>query len=147
MAVCGSGSSWGTLRCHRKRGARMPQHLEDISIGPRTEPSLPSGYRWEPSPRRVRVELGGGTIADSTHVKLLLEAGHLPVFYSPLADVRTDALERTDHSTSSDLKGPATYWTVRAGDRAAENAAWSYESPPPGGPDMKGYVAFYWSEM
>ena len=125
----------------------MPQHLEDIFMGRHAEPSLPTGYRWEPSPRRVRALFGGATIADSTHVMLLLEAGHLPVFYFPRSDVRADSLERTEHTTSSDLKGTATYWTVRVGDRAAENAAWSYESPPPNGPDLKGHVAFYWSEM
>lgn len=125
----------------------MAPHLEDISMGPLAEPSLPTGFRWEPSPRRVRVVFGGATIADSTHVMLLLEAGHLPVFYFPLADVRSNALERTERTSTSDLKGPATYWTVRVGDRVAENAAWSYESPPPHGPGMRGYVAFYWREM
>lgn len=125
----------------------MTPHLEDISMGRLAEPSLPTGFRWESSPRRVRVVFGGVTIADSTHVMLLLEAGHLPVFYFPWADVRADALERTPHTTSCDLKGVATYWTVRVGERVAENAAWSYESPPPDGPDIREYVAFYWSEM
>jgi uncharacterized protein (DUF427 family) len=128
-------------------GRSMTHHLEDISIGRLAEPCLPNGFRWESSPRRVRVVFGGEAIADSTHVMLLLEAGHLPVFYFPQADVRAGVLERTEHTTSSDLKGAATYWTVRAGDRVAENAAWSYDSPPPGGPDIKGYVAFYWNEM
>jgi uncharacterized protein (DUF427 family) len=45
------------------------------------------------------------------------------------------------------LKGVATYWTLRAGERVAENAAWSYDAPPADGPDFKGHVAFYWNEM
>jgi uncharacterized protein (DUF427 family) len=93
------------------------------------------------------VVFGGQTIADSTRVMLLLEAGRLPVFYFPQEDVRQGILERTDHTTRSPLKGDATYWTVRAGDRVAERAAWSYEDPPADGPGVKGYVAFYWSEM
>jgi uncharacterized protein (DUF427 family) len=95
----------------------------------------------------VRVVFGGETIADSVHVLLLLEHRHLPVFYFPLKDVRAEALERTDHTTKSDLKGEATYWTMRAGDRVTENVAWSYDAPPADGPDLKGHVAFYWNEM
>lgn len=125
----------------------MAPHLEDIFMGPQASPSLTDGYRWEPSPRRVRVVFGGETIADSLRVMLLHEFGRLPVFYFPREEVRPDTLERTDHATHSELKGDATYWTVRAGDRTAENAAWSYENPPAGSPDVGGYVAFYWSEM
>ncbi len=127
----------------------MAVHLEDVKIGsaPLTVPSPEARFRLEPSPRRVRIIFGGETIADSAHVLLLLEHRHLPVFYFPLKAVRAEALERTDHTTESDLKGLATYWTVRAGDRVAENAAWSYDSPLPDGPDLKDHVAFYWSEM
>ena len=127
----------------------MPVHIEDVTIGsaPLTVPSPEARFRLEPSPRRVRVIYGGETIADSVHVMLLLEHRHLPVFYFPLKDVRAKALERTEHTTESDLKGVATYWTVRAGDRATENAAWSYDAPPTDGPDLKGHVAFYWNEM
>lgn len=126
---------------------RRAQHLEDIQIGAAGEPALERGFRWEPSPRRVRVVFGGETIVDSTHVMLLLEAGHLPVFYFPRAEVREGVLEPSAKATHSPRKGDATYWTVRAGDRVAADAAWSYENPPPGVPDLKGYVAFYWSEM
>jgi len=127
----------------------MAGHLEDRSIGSAllTVPSHEARFRLEPSPRRVRVIFGGETIADSVHVMLLLEHRHLPVFYFPVADVLAGTLERTDHTTESDLKGVATYWTVRAGGHVAENAAWSYDSPLPDGPDLKGYMAFYWSEM
>jgi uncharacterized protein (DUF427 family) len=127
----------------------MPVHIEDVTIGsaPLTVPSPEARFRLELSPRRVRVTFGGETIADSVHVLLLLEHRHLPVFYFPLKDVRAGTLERTEHTTESDLKGVATYWTVRAGDRATENAAWSYDAPPADGPDLKGHVAFYWNEM
>jgi uncharacterized protein (DUF427 family) len=127
----------------------MARHLEDVYMGPLPlmVPTDDVRYRWEPSPRRVRVELGGAAIADSTHVMLLLEKGRLPVYYFPRVDVRADALEPTAHMTPSALKGTATYYTVRAGERSAENAAWTYDGPPTGGPDLKGYVAFYWDLM
>src|SRR5579863_8454728 len=125
----------------------MAQHLEDMQIGPPATPETERGYRWEPSPRRVRAVFGGETVADSAQVMLLLESGHLPVFYFPRADVRTNLLERSDTVTHSPLKGDATYWTLRVGGHVAEDAAWSYENPPPGGPTLSGYIAFYWSGM
>lgn len=127
----------------------MAFHLEDREIGkgPLIAPAAGVRFHLEVSPRRVRTELGGATVADSTRALLLREAGRLPVYYFPWSDVRAEALERTDHTTTSDFKGTATYWTVRMGERTAENAAWSYEAPPDGGPDLKGHVAFYWREM
>jgi uncharacterized protein (DUF427 family) len=127
----------------------MAPHLEDIYMGPRplVAPSPGLRFRWEPTQRRVRVVLGDTTIADSTHVMLLLEAGRLPVYYFPRSSVRMDLLERSEHTTESDFKGTATYWTVRAGERVVENAGWSYNAPPVSGPAMGGYVAFYWNLM
>lgn len=125
----------------------MQPELEDMMMGPATSPSLTSGFRWEPSPRRVRVVFNDVPFADSTRVMLLHEFGRLPVYYFPMDDVRMDVLEATDHHTSSPLKGEASYWTVRVGDRVAANAAWSYAEPPSDGPRVKGYVAFYWHLM
>jgi uncharacterized protein (DUF427 family) len=127
----------------------MKQDLEDRFLGPLASPSFCDGlrFRWEDSRRRVRVVFAGVTIADSIRVMLLHEFGRLPVFYFPLEDVRMDLLEATKHSTHSPLKGDASYWTVRSGDRVAENAAWSYPNPLPEGPQIKGYIAFYWDKM
>ena len=127
----------------------MKPVLEDISIGPMASPSFTNGlrFRWEDSHRRVRVIFNGVTVADSKHVMLLHEAGHLPVFYFPMEDVRMDLMEATRHTTSSPLKGDASYWTIRVGDRVAENVAWSYLHPLPEGPEIKGYMAFYWDQM
>jgi uncharacterized protein (DUF427 family) len=127
----------------------MRPALEDIFLGPLASPSFDDNmrFRWEDSRRRVRVFFGGVTIADSTRVMLLHEFGHLPVFYFPFEDVRRDVMVATEHSTHSPLKGDASYWTIRVGDRAAENAAWSYLNPSPGGPQVKDYMAFYWEKM
>lgn len=103
--------------------------------------------RVEPANRRVRVFLGGGLIADSDRVLLQMEDRHLPVYYFPVEDVRGDALERTDKRTRCDIKGEASYWTIRVGDRSAENAAWGYEDPVPQAARLAGHVAFYWDKM
>lgn len=127
----------------------MAFHIEDIIVSkrPLILPSPGQQYLWEPSPRRVRAMFADVTIADSTRMMLLHEVGHLPVYYFPWADVQSHLLERTDHTTESPLKGTASYWTVRVGDRVAENAAWTYETPAPGGPDLTNFVAFFWNEM
>jgi uncharacterized protein (DUF427 family) len=121
--------------------------LEDIFIGPTASPSLKEGFRWEDSQRRVCVVFAGVTVADSKRVMLYHEFGRLPVFYFPMEDVRMDLLEPTGYNTTSPLKGQASYWTLRVGDRVAEHAAWSYPNALPGGPEMKGYLAFYWNQM
>lgn len=100
---------------------------------------------FEPTHKRIRVEFGGETIADTTGAHLLYETGILPVYYIPESDVRTDLLTRTDHTTHCPAKGDAAYWTVSAGGRTAENAVWGY--PEPIAPWLKGYFAFYWDRM
>ena len=101
----------------------------------------------EDSPRRVRAMLGGETVADSRRVKLLHEAGLLPVYYFPEEDVRIDLLEESDHTTHCPFKGDASYWSVRVGDEVAENAAWSYPEPIDSARPLAGLIAFYWRKM
>lgn len=102
---------------------------------------------FEDSPRRVRAVLAGRTVADSTAMKLLHETGLAPVYYFPLADVREDLLEATDHTTHCPFKGDARYWSVRVGGRVAENAVWNYPEPLTGAPPLAGYAALYWQAM
>jgi uncharacterized protein (DUF427 family) len=100
-----------------------------------------------PCAKRVRVMFGGETIADSTAVMMLKETRHLPVYYFPRGDVRTDLLRPTEHSTFCPFKGDAVYWSVTAGGKTAENAVWSYEAPYDEVPEIKDYMAFYWDRM
>jgi uncharacterized protein (DUF427 family) len=102
---------------------------------------------FEDSPRRIRATFGGETVVDSHHAKLLHEQNHLPIYYFPESEVCTDLLQPTDHSTRCPFKGQARYWTVRVGDREAENAVWSYPDPIAGAPPLAGYLAFYWNKM
>jgi uncharacterized protein (DUF427 family) len=101
----------------------------------------------EDSPRRVRGLFAGETVVDSRHAKLLHETGHLPVYYFPRADVRMDLLAPTDHATHCPFKGDASYWSVRVGDRSAENAVWGYPEPIEGAPPLDDLVAFYFGRM
>jgi uncharacterized protein (DUF427 family) len=107
----------------------------------------PHTLYFEDSPRRVRVVFNGETIADSRSVKLLHETGHLPVYYFPQEDVRMELLEESAHTTHCPFKGDASYWSVRVGDKVAENAVWSYPEPLESSPPLAGYLAFYWDRM
>jgi uncharacterized protein (DUF427 family) len=113
-----------------------------------SEPPEPRGLIWfEDSPRRIRAVFAGETVVDSRHAKLLHEHAHLPIYYFPEHEVRTDLLEPTAHSTRCPWKGEAAYWSVRVGDRVAENAVWGYDDPIEGAPPLAGYRALYWDAM
>ena len=103
--------------------------------------------RFEPSTRRVRVEFNGAWIADSTRAVILHETRLSPAFYFPPQDVRTDFLEKTAHRTHCPFKGDASYWTLKVGGEAAENAVWSYEEPYEDAVPVKGYLSFYPSRV
>jgi uncharacterized protein (DUF427 family) len=108
------------------------------------------GEYWaaaEVSPRRVRVMLGGITIADSTRTMVFRERDKLPVYYFPRDAVRLDLFTPTTHQVIDPQKGTASFWTIRAGDRIAENGAWAYPDGMPQWPEMGQHVAFEWGKM
>jgi uncharacterized protein (DUF427 family) len=96
-----------------------------------------------PNPNRVRVSFAGRTVADSTHALTLQEASYPPVLYIPRADVDMNLLVRTDHSSHCPYKGDASYFSIKADGRIAENAIWTYEQPFTEVAQIGGYVAFY----
>ena len=102
---------------------------------------------FEDSPRRIRARLGGETVVDSRHPKLLHEHRHLPIYYFPAEEVRMDLLVPSDKHTTCPYKGEASYWSVHAGGKVAEDAVWSYLLPLPEAPPLAGYLAFYWHAM
>jgi uncharacterized protein (DUF427 family) len=52
-------------------------------------------------------------------------------------------LKRTAHSTHCPYKGNASYYSIEASGKVAENAIWSYETPLADVGEIAGYVAFY----
>ncbi len=104
-----------------------------------------AGHRIElaAAGKRVRARLAGTTLADSTRAIRMREADYDPVYYFPRQDVRLDLMVRTNHASYCPFKGEASYWNLAAGDQAAENAAWSYQTPFDEMIEIKDYVAFY----
>lgn len=97
----------------------------------------------ERSPKRVRIEIGGVVVADTTRAQHLHETGLLPVYYLPLDDVRQDLLTPTDHHTTCPFKGEASYYTVTVDGTEAENVAWTYPEPLDEVAGIADHVAFY----
>jgi uncharacterized protein (DUF427 family) len=95
------------------------------------------------SGRRVRVEIGGETVADTTNASFLYETGLPPRYYMPKTDVRMDLLTETDTTTACPYKGTARYWSVTVGGETHEDVVWGYDSPLPESQEILGLVCFY----
>ncbi len=105
-------------------------------------PTVDYEIRIGAGPARFRVEFNGALVADSRRAVVLHETRRPPTCYVPWADVRTDLLERSDHRTYCPFKGNASYWTLRVGERTADNAVWAYEDPLQEASALAGLCAF-----
>jgi uncharacterized protein (DUF427 family) len=100
------------------------------------------------SSRRVRVELDGVTVAESSQPRVLFETGLPPRYYLPLADLRMDLLRPSDRSSQCPYKGTAAYWSVdtsaaaEAG-RLHTDVVWIYRSPLPESQKIAGLACFF----
>lgn len=124
-------------------------HPRRIEPGPGQESvwDYPRPPRVEETTRRIRVIFNEETIVDTTRALRVLETSHPPAYYLPAADFRTDLLTQTSRRTFCEFKGAARYWTLRVGDRIAENVMWDYPDPTPNFQVLKGHFAVYPSRM
>jgi len=102
---------------------------------------------FEESPRWVRAMFAGETIADSTRVMVLRRTNRLPVYCFPREDVQMGLLEQTQHRSEFPPQGTASYWSIKVGDKIAENAAWNFPNPTDGWQTLKDYMIFEWGKM
>lgn len=96
-----------------------------------------------PSSSRVRVEVDGQLLADSSSPLLLFETGLPTRFYLPPEDVRLDLFTKSATTTTCAYKGHASYWSVDVGGRTHADLAWTYEQPLPGTSEIAGHVTFF----
>ncbi|MGU3436636.1 DUF427 domain-containing protein [Actinomycetes bacterium M1A6_2h] len=101
----------------------------------------------QPLNKRLRVTFAGEDVVDTTGAIHLLEKGHRPTYYIPLADVRSDYLEETNTSTVCPRKGTARYWSLVVGQRRSDDALWSYPNRYDDALDLSDYVSFYWDRV
>jgi uncharacterized protein (DUF427 family) len=104
----------------------------------------PRPPRLEPCARRVRVELGGTLVADSTRALRVLETSHPPAIYVAPGDVAAGVLTPSaQRPTFCEWKGVARYFDVVAGGRTALAAAWAYADPVAEYAALRDHVSFY----
>jgi uncharacterized protein (DUF427 family) len=96
-----------------------------------------------PSSRRVRVEIDGETVADTTNASFLFETGLPTRYYMPKTDVRFGLLTPTDTKTACPYKGTARYWSVTVDGETHQDVVWGYDSPLPESQKVTGLVCFY----
>jgi uncharacterized protein (DUF427 family) len=100
------------------------------------------------SSRRVRVELDGITVAESSQPRVLFETGLPPRYYLPLTDLRMDLLRPSENVTRCPYKGTAGYWSVDTSavaqtGRVHKDVVWIYRSPLSESQKIAGLACFY----
>lgn len=95
------------------------------------------------SSRRVRVEIDGVTVADTTNAVFLYETGLPPRQYLPKTDVRMDLMTPTETITACPYKGTARYWSATVNGETYDDILWGYDTPLPESDRLVGLVCFY----
>lgn len=80
----------------------------------------------------------GEVLAESEDVEIV--EGNV---YFPADSVRPECLVPSSHATTCPWKGVASYYSIQAGGRVNENAAWYYAEPKSGAQQIKGRIAFW----
>ena len=101
----------------------------------------------ESVPQRIRIVLGGKTIADTIAAFRVLETTHPPSYYLPPDAFAPGALVTSARRSFCEWKGRAVYWTIRGGDKTAVDAGWSYPAPTPDFAALRDHVAVYAAAM
>ncbi len=110
---------------------------EEVFVHPRSPYARVDALR---SQRRVRIEVDGTVLAESSSPVLLFETGLPTRWYLPRSDVRFAHLTPSDTRTHCPYKGRTSgYWSVAGG---PADVAWSYDFPAAAVLPIAGLVAF-----
>ncbi|MFG2054369.1 DUF427 domain-containing protein [Micromonospora sp. NPDC048930] len=114
---------------------------EEVFVHPRNPYARVDALR---STRRVRVELDGTVLAESSSPVLVFETGLPTRYYLNRTDVDFAHLVPSQTRTACPYKGrTSAWWSVRAGDAVHPDLAWSYDFPTAALLPIAGLVAFY----
>jgi uncharacterized protein (DUF427 family) len=95
-----------------------------------------------PSSRRLRLELDGQVLAESSRPVLLFETLLPTRYYLPRADVAA-GLAASSTRTWCAYKGQASYFSVTVAGRAVPDLAWTYEDPRHDATGVRDLIAFF----
>lgn len=107
----------------------------------------PRPPRLERGDKTIEIHFDGQILVKTNHAYRVLETSHPPVYYIPLEDVSEQMLRPVAQTSFCEWKGTAHYYDVVSGEKTAESAAWFYPDPTSAFKKIKGYVAFYPSQM
>jgi uncharacterized protein (DUF427 family) len=114
---------------------------EQIFVHPRNPYSRVDAVR---STRRVRVEIDGVVLAESSSPVMIFETGLPTRYYLNRTDVDFTCLRPTGTVTACPYKGRTSgYWSAVLGDAVHEDIAWAYDFPTAPLLPVAGLVAFY----
>jgi len=100
-----------------------------------------SPIRIEKSPRWVRGMVHGHTIVDSKDVAVVYGERRLPLYYFPLRDVRSDALN------PSTTEGGIQRWNLQVDGTTIEGIGWTHAQDGEEFEQLRQYVGFDWKKI
>lgn len=96
------------------------------------------------STRRVRLELDGTVLGESSSPVMLFETGLPTRYYLNRRELNFEHLRPSDTVTACPYKGRTTgYWSAHLGDTTYPDLAWSYDFPTHEVLPIAGLIAFY----
>ncbi len=117
------------------------EEQEEVFVHPRNPYTRVDALR---SDRRVRIELDGVVLAESSSTVTVFETGLPTRYYFDRLDVQFDHLQPSGTVTSCPYKGTtSSYWSVTVNGRVSPDLAWAYDFPTRQLLPIAGLVAFY----
>jgi uncharacterized protein (DUF427 family) len=114
---------------------------EEVFVHPRNPYVRVDALR---STRRVKIELDGAILAESSSPVMVFETGLPTRYYLNRTEVNFDHMVPSNTVTACPYKGQTTgYWSVRVGDSTHSDLAWSYDFPTRQLLPIAGMIAFY----
>jgi uncharacterized protein (DUF427 family) len=114
---------------------------EQVFVHPRNPYTRVDALR---STRRVRIELHGVVLAESSAPVMVFETGLPTRYYLDRTDLDFSRLLPSDTVTACPYKGTTSgYWSARVDDRTHPDVAWTYSFPTRELQPIAGLVAFY----
>lgn len=124
------------------RGHERPPFAENPGPAQESVWDYPRPPVARPTTRRVRVEFGGLTIAESGRSVRLLETASPPTFYLPYDDVDWSQLTAAPGRSVCEWKGVAHYWSLLAAPQLG-SVAWGYAAPNDAYRVLRRHLSFY----
>lgn len=136
-AILAGRSHW------RYRGQQRPDFAEPTAPGEESVWDFPRPPRLESVDALVEVRNGGQLIAQTQGAVRVLETAGAPTYYVPPEDVHLERLHREGEASVCEWKGVATTFRVDA----LRAAAWCYERTFPEFSQIRGWLAFYPTQL